>query len=72
MISLMGKEKQGYSCPKCSKEVDNAWVLKYESFGYTKYLYLCSNCGYVFKIQNSENHPELIEKTPIEEFPFSL
>jgi hypothetical protein len=67
MISLIGTENQVYDCPKCLKEINDAWILKYESEGYTRYVYLCSNCGYIFKIKQNEVNTEFLEKKHITE-----
>jgi DNA-directed RNA polymerase subunit RPC12/RpoP len=65
MISLVGTENHVYDCPKCLKEINNAWILKYESEGYTRYVYLCSNCGYTFKIKQNEEDAEFLKKADI-------
>jgi DNA-directed RNA polymerase subunit RPC12/RpoP len=69
MTSLLGKEKHVYRCPKCLKELDDAWVLKYESEEYTKFLYLCSNCGYIFKIKNDDENFGFFEHFPVSKLP---
>jgi hypothetical protein len=50
MTKITGKKKIAALCPECKKEIDWVWILKYESEGFKRDLYLCKECENVIKI----------------------
>ncbi len=54
MSSLAGRSRGEFVCTHCAGRTDWAWVIKYQSYLFTQYVYLCSNCGRVMKIDEKK------------------
>lgn len=42
-------------CPHCLHKIKRAWVIRYESPGLNRLVYLCTRCEHVIKTE-SEQH----------------
>ncbi|MBM4161111.1 MAG: hypothetical protein FJ217_08430 [Ignavibacteria bacterium] len=60
MSSLAGKVKAEIVCTHCTKRIKWAWVIKYRSYRFTQYVYVCSQCGRAIKTAKKRSkHGEL-------------
>jgi len=44
-------------CPHCSRLVKRAWVIRYESPGFVRLVFLCSHCEGVMKTEGEQRKP---------------
>jgi hypothetical protein len=58
MVSIVGKLKAAVACARCSKNVSRPWVVRYTSYRFVRYIYLCPNCNSVIKI--TDRKPRVI------------
>lgn len=53
MNSRVEKVKINLVCTRCSKRIRWAWVIKYHSYQFTQFVYICSRCENVIKVVNA-------------------
>jgi DNA-directed RNA polymerase subunit RPC12/RpoP len=50
MVSHVTKAPLDVVCTRCSKRIQWAWVVEYQSYHFIQFIYLCSECGAVLKV----------------------
>ncbi len=69
MSSMVGKFKVDLVCPRCSKNIRWAWVVRYKGYRYARYVYLCAHCGAAIKVAkqeptSAEHAPQTLDASP--------
>jgi RNase P subunit RPR2 len=56
-MSTIRKKTISQTCPHCHRKNTRAWVIRYESPGFVRLVYLCTHCEKV--IRTEEEKPGL-------------
>ncbi len=56
-MSALRKKPVNQVCPHCSRKIKWAWIIRYESFGLVRLVYLCSHCEQVLKTEDERKSP---------------
>ncbi len=61
-MSTIRKRAVAQVCPHCHKKNTRAWVIRYESPGFVRLVYLCTHCEKV--IRTEEEKPAISRFVP--------
>lgn len=61
-MSTVRKKSVSQTCPHCLKKNTRAWVIRYESPGFVRLVYLCTHCEKV--IRTEEEKPRISSLLP--------
>ena len=50
MVTVLRVMAERTRCPHCAAEIDQVWVMKYESTGLRRFVLLCTQCEGVIPV----------------------
>lgn len=54
-VSAIRKKLINKVCPRCSQRIKWAWVIRYESPGFVRLVYLCHRCEGVIRTEEEKH-----------------
>lgn len=58
-MSAVRKKTVNQVCPHCMNKIKWTWVIRYESVGFVRLVYLCNHCEQVIKTESEKANASL-------------